>query len=65
MTVVRLAISVFIVLLIAVSVAGWVWTGGNQPPDQWVASRVVLALSALAGALGLVAIWRPERPGGR
>jgi hypothetical protein len=63
MTAVRLAISVFIALLIVVSAAGWIWTGGNQPHDQWVASRVVLAIGALTGALGLIAIWRPERPG--
>ena len=63
MTGIRLAISAFIVLLIVVSVAGWVWTGANQPASQAMASRVVLAIGVIAGVTGLTAVWRwPVQP---
>jgi len=57
--VVRLAASFFILLLIALSAMGWVWSGAHQPPGQALAARVVLALAALVGVVGLVALWRP------
>lgn len=61
MNVVRLAISLFIVLLIGVATRGWIWTGGHQPAAQAAASRVVLALCVAAGLVGLAALWR-RRP---
>jgi len=57
-TAIRIAISVFIFALLALSAMGWLWTGANQPPGLMVAGRTVLALGALAGVVGLVAIWR-------
>ena len=61
MTPIRLAISLFIVVLIVVSLAGWTWTGAHLVGSQALAGRVVLALGMLAGAIGLVALWR-RRP---
>ena len=58
MSAIRLAASLFILGLIGVSAMGWVWTGTHQPPAQALAGRTVLALSALAGVIGLVALWR-------
>jgi hypothetical protein len=58
MNAIRIAISLFIVVLIVAAVSGWVWTGDHQAPAQSMASRVVLTISALAGAVGLVMIWR-------
>lgn len=58
MNLVRMAISLFVLLLITASVAGWIWTGIHQPASQSVASRVVLTLGILAGVIGLAAIWR-------
>lgn len=58
---IRAAISLFIVLLLVAAAAGWMWTGEHQPPDQALASRLVLGVSALAGIGGLVAIWRADR----
>jgi len=59
---IRLAASLFILVLIGVSAMGCVWTGTHQPPAQALAGRSVLALAALAGVIGLVALWRwPER----
>jgi len=57
---VRTAISLFIVVLIAVSTTGWIWTGSHQSAAQSAASRVVLALCIGAGVVGLVALWRPR-----
>jgi hypothetical protein len=58
MNIIRIALSLFVGLLIVVSVAGWIWAGGHQPPGQLLAARVVLGLGILAGIGGLAAIWR-------
>ncbi len=60
MNAVRIAISLFILLLILVSVAGWTWTGDHMTAPPAIAGRVVLALGMLAGAIGLGALWRPR-----
>jgi hypothetical protein len=60
-TAIRLAASVFILVLIVLSAMGWVWAGAHQPPDQALAARTVLGLSALTGVAGLVALWRWRR----
>jgi hypothetical protein len=59
---IRLAASIFILVLMGLTAMGWIWTGAHQPPAQAVAARFVLALAALAGVVGLVALWR-WRPG--
>jgi membrane protein YdbS with pleckstrin-like domain len=61
-TAVRAAISVFLVLLVVLSVMGWVWTGANQAPAEMVGARVVLLLGGVAGVGGLVAVWRHRSP---
>jgi hypothetical protein len=60
---VRIAITAFILILLAIVALGWVWTGSHQPPPQKIASHVVLAIAALAGILALVRIWRNAPPG--
>ena len=55
---VRLAISVFILVLIGVAATGWIWAGSHQSAAQSTASRVVLTACILAGIVGLMAIWR-------
>ena len=60
MNVVRIAISLFILVLIGVATSGWIWTGSHQPAAQSTASRVVLTLCIVAGAVGLAALWRPK-----
>jgi membrane protein YdbS with pleckstrin-like domain len=61
MNAVRIAISLFIAVLIGVAATGWVWTGAHQPAAQAIASRAVLTLCMLAGLVGLGALWR-RRP---
>jgi membrane protein YdbS with pleckstrin-like domain len=58
---VRVLITFFVVLLIALVGLGWMWTGSHQPPALRHASHVVLALAACAGIFGLARIWRPSR----
>lgn len=56
---IRLAITAFTLVLMAVSVMGWAWwSGADQPAGQVLAGRTVLLLGVLAGIVGLVAIWR-------
>jgi hypothetical protein len=68
MKAVRALVTGFVLLVIGVAVTGWFWTGAHQPGPQSTASRIVLALSVVAGLLGLRAVWRhrsDERDGGR
>jgi hypothetical protein len=59
--VIRAAMSAFILVLFVIAGMGWKWAGANQPPAQALASQVVLALSTIAGVVGLVALWRTPR----
>ena len=58
---VRVTISAFIVLIIAVLVRGWVWAATHQPPSQAIASRLVLTAAIVGSAAGLSALWRRPR----
>lgn len=58
MNVVRIAISLFILVVVAVAVTGWIWTGTHQTAAQSAASRIVLSACILAGMAGLAALWR-------
>ena len=58
MKAIRLAITLFVLVLVGVSALGWVWTGDNQSPPLATASRVVLSIGIGSGLVGLAAIWR-------
>jgi hypothetical protein len=60
MTLVRILVTLFVAAILAATVAGWVWTGQHQPPAGAIASRVVLSISAIAGLVALVVVWRPH-----
>jgi hypothetical protein len=62
MNVIRIAISLFILVLITVCVAGWIWTGTHQPASQALAGRTVLTLAMMAGLGGLAVLWRATPP---
>ena len=61
MRLVRVAITFFLVVLLAVVTMGWIWTGSHQPPPLRTASHMVLAIAAFAGIFALARIWRPDR----
>lgn len=58
MTAIRLAISAFILVLVWLCVAGWIWTANHQVPSKAAASYIVLGIAILSGLIGLVAVWR-------
>ena len=63
MTLVRILITLFVGAILAATIAGWVWTGQHQPPAGAIASRVVLGLSAIAGLVALIVVWRRNSSG--
>ena len=60
MTGIRLAITAFIIVLIATATTGFVWVGRHQAAAQATASRTVLLLCIGAGLVGVRSIWRPR-----
>lgn len=54
----RIAITLFILLLIGVSAVGWMWTGAHQTASQAMASRTVLGLGMLGGVSGVWILWK-------
>jgi hypothetical protein len=65
MTIVRLLISAFIVVLIVIAAAGWIWTGEHMPTDQMLWGRAALAGCVVAGVVGLAAVWKDRRVASR
>jgi hypothetical protein len=59
--VIRAAMSAFILVLFVIAGLGWQWAATHQTPAQALASQAVLALSAIAGVAGLIALWRGSR----
>jgi hypothetical protein len=57
-SVIRLAISLFVVVLVVVSALGWVWAGTHLSPAQALAGRVVLAAGVIAAGAALSLLWR-------
>ena len=53
--------SAFILVLFVIAGMGWTWASAHQTPSQALASHAVLLLSAVAGVIGLVALWRGSR----
>lgn len=62
---VRIAISAFVLILLATVVLGLVWTSRHQTPPLSTASYLVLSLAGAAGIFALARIWRTEAPRGR
>jgi hypothetical protein len=62
MTVVRLLITLFVLVLLTIVAMGWVWNATHQPPPLRIASHFVLAIAAGAGILALATIWRGGSP---
>ena len=55
---VRIAITLFVLALLATVTLGWIWTTAHQPPALRTASHLVLSVAALAGIFALAKIWR-------
>ncbi len=57
-TAIRVAISLFLIVLVCLCVTGLIWTSGHQPPPKALASQIVLGIAILSGVVGLAAVWR-------
>jgi hypothetical protein len=62
MTAVRIAITIFILILLTIMILGWIWTSAHQPQALRTASHAVLTIAALAGIFAIARIWRPDPP---
>ena len=61
MNAVRSVISVFMLALLAVSIAGWIWAG-DLPSAKMAGARLVLAICGLAAIGGLWLLWTAKQP---
>jgi len=59
MNAVRSVISVFLLILLALAVAGFVWAGG-QPSPKREGARVALTLCGLLSVGSMALLWRPQ-----
>ena len=55
---IRLAMTAFTGIVLALSAVGIRWTSQHQPPASAVASAVVLGISSTFAIVALVIIWR-------
>ena len=55
---IRLAMTAFTGIVLALSVVGIRWTWQHQPPASAVASAIVLGTSSAFALVALVVIWR-------
>lgn len=62
MNLIRSLMSVFLLLLLAVSVAGWFWAEQGMKPELLAGGRAVLAACGLSALLALWLIWRFKQP---
>lgn len=60
MNLVRSIISLFVVALVVVSVAGWIWAG-DQPSPAMEGARFVLAACGVLSVGSLCILWK-EKP---
>ena len=61
MNTVRSVMSVFLLVLLALSIAGWIWAGG-QPSPKLEGARVALGLCGLMAVASMAVIWSAKRP---
>jgi len=59
---VRVAITSFILILLAIVALGLTWTGAHQAPGMRIGGSVALGLTGIAGMVALARIWRADPP---
>ena len=60
---IRLAMTAFTGIVLALSAVGIRWTSQHQPPSAALASGLVLGISSTFALVALVIIWRGTSPG--
>lgn len=53
--------TVFLLCVVALCVAGWAWAG-RQPPSTLIGARVAIGLSGLMTAGCIVLLWKEKQP---
>jgi hypothetical protein len=61
MNLVRSVISLFLLLPLLLSVAGWMWAGG-QPSPKAEGARIALGLCGLMAFGGMTLLWTTKQP---
>jgi hypothetical protein len=56
MNLVRSIISVFLLALLVLSIAGWIWAGG-QPSPKLEGARFVLAICGISSVGAVALLW--------
>ena len=59
---IRLAMTVFTSIVVALSIVGIRWTSQHQAPSAARASALVLGMSSIFALIALVIIWRGTGP---
>jgi hypothetical protein len=59
---VRVAITLFILILLSIVGLGLSWTSAHQAPGLRLGGQIVLALAGIAGIVALAQIWRADPP---
>lgn len=57
MNLIRTLMSVFFLILLSLTIAGWIWAGG-LPEDKMNGARLALGLSGLAVMGAVVLLWK-------
>lgn len=57
MNLIRSLMSLFLLLVLALTIAGWIWAGG-LPEDKMNGARLALGLSGLAAMGAVVMLWK-------
>ncbi|WP_158262564.1 MULTISPECIES: hypothetical protein [Pirellulaceae] len=53
--------TIFLITVVGISIAGWIWAG-DLPVAKLTGARVVLALCALMAAGAIAMIWNERTP---
>lgn len=61
MNLIRTLMTIFLITVVGISIAGWIWAG-DLPVAKLTGARVVLALCALMAAGAIAMIWHERTP---
>lgn len=61
MNFIRSVISFFLLILLGLTIAGWIWAGGLPAPNA-TGARVALGLCSLMAVGTMVILWTTKQP---
>lgn len=62
MNIIRAVMSVFLLVLLGLSIAGWFWAGDQPTRYASVGARIAVVLCGLMAIGGMALIWSIKRP---